>query len=59
MQGVKMKTEDKKDSKNGREKEEGSKSKSVLSDYVPPRIVEKRKIEVELFSDEPDPWGPC
>lgn len=54
-----MKTEDKKDSKNGREKEEGSKSKSVLSDYVPPRIVEKRKIEVELFSDEPDPWGPC
>ncbi|MBL7192267.1 hypothetical protein ISS30_11315 [bacterium] len=30
---------------------------SEESEYIPPRIVEKRKLEVELFSDEPDPWG--
>lgn len=28
-------------------------------DYEPPKIVEKKKLEVELFSDEPDPWGGC
>ena len=28
-------------------------------DYLPPKIIEKKKIEIELFSDEPDPWGPC
>lgn len=25
----------------------------------PPKIIEKKKLEIELFSDEPDPWGPC
>ena len=27
-------------------------------EYEKPAIVEKKKLEVELFSDEPDPWGP-
>lgn len=25
--------------------------------YEPPVIKERRRLEVELFSDEPDPWG--
>jgi hypothetical protein len=26
-------------------------------EYTPPKIVEKKELEIELFSDEPDPWG--
>ena len=28
-----------------------------FKEYQPPMIKEKRQLEVELFSDEPDPWG--
>jgi len=27
-------------------------------EYTAPRIIEKKELRVELFSDEPDPWGP-
>jgi hypothetical protein len=27
-------------------------------EYKPPKIVEKKDLEVDLFSDEPNPWGP-
>ena len=27
-------------------------------EYSAPRIIEKKELKVELFSDEPDPWGP-
>ena len=27
-------------------------------EYDPPKITEKKDLDVELFSDEPDPWGP-
>ena len=26
--------------------------------YAAPQIIEKKELRVELFSDEPDPWGP-
>jgi len=26
--------------------------------YEKPEIIEKKELEVELFSNEPDPWGP-
>jgi len=29
------------------------------SKYEPPKILEKKELKIELFSDEPDPWGPC
>jgi len=25
--------------------------------YQPPLIKEQKELEIELFSDEPDPWG--
>ena len=37
-----------------KEKEE----KKNLKEYEKPEIVEKEELTVELFSDEPDPWGP-
>jgi len=27
-------------------------------EYDPPKITEKKHLDIELFSDEPDPWGP-
>ncbi len=35
------------------------KKKTPEETEIPPKIVEKKELEVELFSDEPDPWGPC
>jgi len=34
------------------------KNKDRLTEPEPPRIIEKKDLEIELFSDEPDPWGP-
>jgi hypothetical protein len=31
---------------------------SRKKDYSPPKIMEKKELKVELFSDEPEPWGP-
>ncbi len=44
--------------KEGQEKDL-KKKKPTEEEYEPPKIVEKKKLEVELFSDEPDPWGGC
>ena len=30
----------------------------VLKEYEKPEIIEKKDLKIELFSDEPDPWGP-
>jgi len=27
-------------------------------EYETPKIIEKKKLEIELFSNEPNPWGP-
>ena len=32
--------------------------KTDQSDYEPPKILEKKELKLELFSDEPMPWGP-
>lgn len=34
------------------------KEKVQTENYEPPRIIERKQLEVELFSDEPMPWGP-
>ncbi len=34
------------------------KKNKLPQDPEPPRIIEKKELEIELFSDEPDPWGP-
>lgn len=40
------------------EKEKNKEIQKEEPEYTPPKISEKRKLEVELFSDEPNPWGP-
>lgn len=34
------------------------KNKKQQPEPEPPKIIEQKDLEVELFSDEPDPWGP-
>lgn len=37
---------------------EENKKTEEASAYEPPMILEKRELKLELFSDEPMPWGP-
>ena len=32
--------------------------KFIPEQYEPPKLLEKKKLEIKLFSDEPMPWGP-
>lgn len=36
---------------------EEKKEKKQAQEYTPPEITEKKELKIELFSDEPDPWG--
>lgn len=39
------------------EKKKDSLDPEEIEGWEPPKIIQQGKVEIKLFSDEPDPWG--